>query len=236
MTHLKLMSGGAAQGLVGALRPDFEADNGCALDGHFGAVGIMRDRLLAGEACDLMILSQALIDSLTQAGHLMPGSAQAVGVVKTGVAVLPGAPRPSVQTPDQLKQLLAQASAVYFPDPDKATAGIHFMKVLDTLGLRETLDARLCPYPNGATAMREMASQARPGAVGCTQVTEILYTPGVSLLDNLPDALGLSTVYTVAVCTRAAQPELARRLTERLVGDSAAALRRDGGFIPPAGR
>jgi molybdate transport system substrate-binding protein len=231
MKQLRLMSGGAAQGLVGALSDRFEQDHACTVNGQFGAVGVMRDRLLSGEPSDMMILSQTLIDQLTQDGHLVPGSATALGVVKTGVALLPGAPRPDVRTPEQLQALLANATAVYFPDPEKATAGIHFMKVLTQLGLRERLADRLHPYPNGATAMREMAAQAREGAVGCTQVTEILYTPGVSLLDVLPESLGLSTVYTAAVCTRAAEPDLARKLMARLASEDAAALRREGGFV-----
>ena len=231
MKQLRLMSGGAAQGLVGALRESFEREHGCTLQGKFGAVGVMRDHLLAGDPSDMMILSQSLIDQLMKEGHLVAGSAQALGIVKTGVAVLPGAPRAALQTPEQLKSLLSTATAVYFPDPEKATAGIHFMKVLGQLGLQASLADRLCPYPNGATAMREMAAQARPGAVGCTQVTEILYTPGVSLLDVLPESLGLSTVYTAAVCTRATEPELARQLIATLAGEAAASLRRDGGFV-----
>lgn len=231
MKQLRLMSGGAAQGLVGALRARFEQEHHCTVDGQFGAVGVMRDRLLSGEPSDLMILSQTLIDQLTQQEHLVPGSSRALGVVKTGVAVLPGAPRPVLHTPEQLHALLADATAVYFPDPEKATAGIHFMKVLQQLGLKDKLSGRLHPYPNGATAMREMASQARAGAVGCTQVTEILYTPGVSLLDVLPESLGLSTVYTAAVCTRASEPTLAKQLIDTLCSDAAATLRRDGGFV-----
>lgn len=231
MTQLRLMSGGAAQGLVGALKVRFEQDHGCTVHGEFGAVGLMRDRLVGGEPSDLMILSQALIDQLTTEGHLVPGSAQALGVVKTGVAVLPGAARAVLQTPEDLHALLSHATAVYFPDPQKATAGIHFMKVLEQLGLRDVLADRLRPYPNGATAMRAMADEARAGAVGCTQVTEILYTSGVSLLDVLPESLGLSTVYTAAVCAHASQPSLARDLIATLVSDGAAALRRDGGFV-----
>jgi molybdate transport system substrate-binding protein len=191
----------------------------------------MRDRLLAGEPSDLMILSQTLIDQLMQQGHLVAGSARPIGVVKTGVAVLPGAPRPLLQTPEQLHALLSQATAVYFPDPQKATAGIHFVKVLEQLGLRDILADRLHPYPNGATAMRAMADEARVGAVGCTQVTEILYTAGVSLLDVLPESLGLSTVYTAAVCARASEPTLALELIATLTGADAAALRREGGFV-----
>ena len=60
--RLRILSGGAAQGLVGALAPQFEAETGCEIGGTFGAVGAMRDKLLAGEPADLLILSRALID------------------------------------------------------------------------------------------------------------------------------------------------------------------------------
>lgn len=53
-TTLRFLSGGAAQGLVRGLKPEFETVQACALDGQFGAVGAMRDRLLAGDPCDLV--------------------------------------------------------------------------------------------------------------------------------------------------------------------------------------
>ena len=62
MKKLRILSGGAAQGLVEALRPAFEAESGCTIDGTFGAVGAMRARLLGGEPADLVILTRALID------------------------------------------------------------------------------------------------------------------------------------------------------------------------------
>ena len=42
MKKLWILSGGAAQGLVESLRPAFEAETGCAIEGTFGAVGAMR--------------------------------------------------------------------------------------------------------------------------------------------------------------------------------------------------
>ena len=54
---LAILSGGAAQGLVAALARQFEAETGCGIAGTFGAVGAMRDKLLAGEPADLLILT-----------------------------------------------------------------------------------------------------------------------------------------------------------------------------------
>ena len=48
MKTVRLLSGGAAHGLVEQVRPAFEAATGCTIDGVFGAVGAMKARLLSG--------------------------------------------------------------------------------------------------------------------------------------------------------------------------------------------
>ena len=45
MTRLNILSGGAAQGLVGSLAPAFKAQTGLDIAGEFGAVGAMADKL-----------------------------------------------------------------------------------------------------------------------------------------------------------------------------------------------
>jgi len=146
------------------------------------------------------------------------------------VAVKAGAPAPLVDTPEQLKAALLAATGIYFPDPIKATAGIHFMSVLKQLGIDTELAPRLRPFPNGATAMGEMARCDESGLIGCTQVTEILYTPGVSLVAPLPQAFELATVYTAAVSSQADSPQAAAALIALLISPSSAALRAAGGF------
>ena len=230
MSSVHILSGGAAQGLVQQLRGTFYNETGRAIEGSFGAVGVMRDKLLAGEPCDVLILTQALIEELTVAGRVQPGSARALGVVRTGVAVKTGEPQPKVDTPDALKAALLAAQGIYFPDPVRATAGIHFMDVLKRLGIAQQVAGALRPHPNGATAMKEMAAASEPGLIGCTQVTEILYTPGVQLVAVLPKAFELATVYTAAVASKAEQPQAARLLIDMLAAPDAAPLRRAGGF------
>jgi len=227
---LHILSGGAAQGLVSALKPDFEADSGARLGGTFGAVGAMKEKLLAGEPCDVLILTQALIADLEAAGHIVPGSAAPLGRVKTGIAVKSGAARPEVSSADGLRAALLAARGIYFPDPQRATAGIHFINVLKRLDILAAVEPALRPFPNGATAMAQMAQADEPGLLGCTQVTEILYTPGVALVAALPSEFELATVYTAAVASKAGQPELARRLVASLAGAGSRALRAEGGF------
>lgn len=216
--------------MVNALRGDFQASTGFEVKGEFGAVGVMKDKLLAGAPCDVPILTQALIDQLTASGQVVPGSARPLGVVKTGVAVKVGEPAPDVSTPQALKATLLAAMAIYFPDPVKATAGIHFFKVLQQLGIDGAVASKLRPFPNGATAMREMSQSPETGLIGCTQVTEILYTANVRLVANLPMVFELATVYTAAVCANSLNAKTAREFVALLSGATSASLRATAGF------
>jgi molybdate transport system substrate-binding protein len=227
--RLEILSGGAAQGLVSAVAPQFKSETGFDIGGSFGAVGAMRDKLLAGTPADVLLLTATLIADLARDGQVAAESAADLGVVRTAIAVRAGDPAVTVSDAAGLRAALLTADAIYFPDPKLATAGIHFAKVLDQLGIRDTIADRLRPHPNGATAMREMAvSQGRP--IGCTQVTEILNTPGVTLVAPLPKQFELATIYTAAVASRATSPDQARRLVALLSSPSTHPLRDRAGF------
>ena len=227
---LHLLSGGAAQGLVTQLQERFQAQHACRIAATFGAVGMMKDRLLAGTPCDVLIVTDALVAQLTTSGELLAGSALALGTVKTGVAVKTGTAPVDVGSPALLKAALQAARGIYFPDPVKATAGIHFMNVLRQLGLEAELASRIHPFANGASAMKALAEAEGEGLIGCTQVTEILYITGVELIAPLPREFELATVYTAAVSTQAAQRQAAHGLIAMLAGEEVAALRLACGF------
>jgi molybdate transport system substrate-binding protein len=176
------------------------------------------------------VLTAAMIDAMVAAGAVLPDTRAALGRVRTGIAVRAGDALPAVDTPDALRAALLAADAIYLPDPERATAGIHFAKVLRQLGIDQAVRARLHPFANGATAMRELAAATSARPIGCTQHTEILYTPGVRLVAALPRAFELATVYVAAVSARAADAALARRFVQLLAGADAHALRSAGGF------
>ncbi len=230
MTTLHLLCAGAAQGLVKALQARFQAETGATLQARFGAVGAMKEALLAGEACDVMIVTEAMIDGLCAEGRLRADTRTALGRVRTGVAVRAGAPHPDVATPEALRVALLGSSDIYFPDAVRSTAGIHFAKVMAGLGIRDTLEPRFRTYPAGAIAMRELAACSGASPIGCTQVTEIKYTPGVELVGLLPTQFELATTYTAAAALQAAEPALAAAFIALLVGADTRTLRADGGF------
>lgn len=227
---LTILSGGAAHGLVTALAPQFKSATGADIDATFGAVGAMRDKLIAGAPADMVILTAALIAALTQSRHVAAGSAADLGTVATGIAVRRGDPAPAVHDADTLRTALRAADAIYFPDPKLATAGIHFAKVLERLGIADEVAPRLRPHPNGKAAMAALAASHGGSPIGCTQVTEILGTPGATLVADLPAEFALATVYTLGICAKAQDAELARKFAALLTGDASRDLRRKLGF------
>lgn len=228
--QLRLLSGGAAQALVGAIAPRFKAETGFEIDGAFGAVGAMKARLLDGDPADLLILTRALIDELAAACHVEPGSVADIGAVRTAIAVRSANPAPNVGTAGELRSALAAADAIYTPDQTLSTAGIHFAKVIEALGLTGEASGRLRSFPNGAAAMKALAASTERQPIGCTQVTEILATPGLTLVGVLPPEFELATVYTVGVTARAGHADAARTLAAMLTSVEARLLRQQVGF------
>ena len=153
-----------------------------------------------------------------------------IGTVETAVAVRRGDAIPPIATADQLRRALLASDAIHFPDPEHATAGIHFADVMRRLGVTEMLAPRLRPAPNGATAMRALAASTSDRPLGCTQATEILSTPGIVLVGPLPAGCDLATTYSCAIPTRSAMVPEATALAALLTSDTHHVLRQGLGF------
>lgn len=230
MQKLTVLSGGAAQGLFASIDAAFRDSHGCAIDGTFGAVGMMRAKLADGHPADVVVLTAAILRELAGAGDVIADTVTDVGRVETAIAVRGDDPAPDVTDAARLKQALLGADAVYFPDPVQATAGIHFASVLERLEIAETLKQRLRTFPNGATAMRALAAATERRPIGCTQVTEILSTPGIRLIAPLPKGCDLATTYTAGVVVRSTNKDAARALVALLAGAETADIRAKCGF------
>jgi molybdate transport system substrate-binding protein len=231
MSSLKILSGGAAQGLVASVAPKFKAMTGLDIEGEFGAVGAMAEKLRSGTPTDIMVLTAAIIADLAGENLVVRESIAGIGVVETAIAVRAGDPQVAVPDAAALREAFLGADAIFVPDTRASTAGIHVAKILMQLGIADDVAGRLKIFPNGATAMRNLAASTAIRPIGCTQSTEIISTSGVILSGSLPQGCELSTIYTAAVATQAADAEHARDLIDLLIGAAARELRSRAGFL-----
>jgi molybdate transport system substrate-binding protein len=230
MTSLNILSGGAAQGLVASLTPQFREQTGLDIAGEFGAVGAMAGKLRQRMPADLVILTATLIADLARENLIAGPSAADIGRVETALAVRARDPLLPVRDAPGLRRALLEADAILVPDTKASTAGIHVAKVLQQLGIADEVAARLKVYPNGATAMRYLADSDAERPIGCTQATEIISTKGVKLSGPLPPGYDLSTVYAAAITTTAVHPRQAQTLIDLLTNPGQHELRTRAGF------
>ena len=228
--NLNILSGGAAQGLVRSLAVAFKAKTGFDVAGEFGAVGAMADKLRKGVATDIIILTSALVAKLADEKLVVPSSIKDVGLVETAIAVRARDSKVAVGNADDLRRALLASDEIYLPDTKASTAGIHVAKVLAQLGIADEVAGRLKIYPNGATAMHELASSKAKRPIGCTQSTEIISTEGVQLSGSLPKGCELATMYTAGVTAAAAHASEAQALIDLLTSSGAREARARAGF------
>jgi len=231
MNSLNILSGGAAHGLVAGLTPAFKAQTGFDIAGEFGAVGVMADKLRKGTPADIVILTAALVARLAEEKLVVTGSMADVGLVETALAVRTGDPLAAVRDAADLREALLASDAIFVPDTKTSTAGIHVANVLQQLGVADAVAARLRIFPNGATAMRELAASKAQRPIGCTQSTEIISTQGVTLSGSLPRGCELATIYTAGITLAAAHPQQAQNLIGLLTGAGQHEQRKRAGFI-----
>src|SRR5215475_8968032 len=123
--------------------PTFLARTGVKLAATFQAVGALSEKLRAGEPCDVFIATQAMLAELAHQGLIVADSIATLGSVHAAIAVRADEPVPAIGDREQLRASLAAATAIYLPDPERATAGIHFVRVLRALHLYGELLPRL---------------------------------------------------------------------------------------------
>jgi molybdate transport system substrate-binding protein len=207
--EIKVLSAGAMKTLVEELGREFTRETGHTLALTSGTVGQLRDRIVAGEAADVVVMSDTAIDQLIAQGHLAAGSRVDIARTGIGVAVREGAPKPDISTPEAFKQALLAAKSIAYVDPASgATSGIYFASVLERLGIAEAVKPKTVLRRGGGFVAELVARGEAELAVH--QISEILPVKGAVLVGPLPRELQKVTVYSAALPARGAASEPAK--------------------------
>lgn len=230
---LRLFGAGATEASVRDEIGAFQTRNRITVDLTFGAVGALRDKVLAGEPADVVIVTPAIIATLDAQQLVRADSAVNLGRVGGGLAVKAGTPAPAIATAEQFKQALLDADEVYFPDPAIATAGATLMKVVDQLGIGDQVRAKSHLAPGGKEAIQAMTQSTAAHAVGVTQISEILSVPEATLVGLYPAELNVAkTVYTAIILEQSERLADARKLVQFFAGKEFQARLARSGFEP----
>ena len=219
--ELRVLSAGAVKSGVAQVAQEFERATGTRVTVEFNTAPELRKRIAAGEATDVVVAPPAAMDEFQKLGKIDAGSRGFVGRSRMGVVVHAQAQSPDVSDTAAFKRALLAASAVVH---NKASSGIYSAKLLEKLGLKEALGAKVVVVDTGSAVMNSVAERG-PGAVGLAQISEVMVMVdkgcAVKLAAPLPDEIQNVTSYDAAATASSASPDAARRLARQLTSDAA---------------
>jgi molybdate transport system substrate-binding protein len=193
---LKILTGAGMSMPVRALAADYGKRTGSTVTVVSDTAGGVQKRIEAGEAFDLVIGTQAVLDALTRQNKVSATHTDLAQMV-AGIGARKGAPAPAIADSSQFKATLLAAKNITYVDPASGgITGVFFLSQADKLGVGQEVRAKAVLRPNGEGVAKAVA--AGEAQYGVTLISEMLPNPGVTVWP-LPDDLQMTTIYTAAI-------------------------------------
>ena len=225
--ELKVFSTTALTEIWHELKPKFEA-RGHKLELVLQPSGALGKRISGGETGDVIVSTTAGVEALQKSGKIVSGTTRVLASSGMGVAVLKGAPKPDISTPEAFKKTMLAAKSVAYSDPAGGGAsGAVFVKILKDLGIADQVNAKAKlgrGVPNADFVLKGESD------IAIQQIPELMMTPGVDIVGPFPPALQKVTGFATAVLSSSRNPAAARELVEFLASPETLALLKSRGF------
>jgi molybdate transport system substrate-binding protein len=221
MTEIRLVSTLAVMGAMQELIARYKAA-GSPINADFAPTLALLDRLRAGEAADVAILTAQGIDDLIAEGVIASGTRTDIARSFVGLAVKAGAPKPDITTVERFKATLLEARSVAYSKI--GASGIFFAGLLDRLGIAGAVRSLI--VPSGFTAERLITGEAD---LAVQQISELMMVPGIEVVGPLPSEIQTVAIFAGGLLTRSSHPEYATALLRSFASpDIAPVLQRTG--------
>jgi molybdate transport system substrate-binding protein len=203
--EISLMTTAAVEQIMLGLIPPFERATGHKVTMSVFGTGPAVAKIKDGTFADLILLGPDALNDLAKAGKVDAATIAPAFNSRIGLAVRAGAKKPDIATDDALKKTLIDAKSI---GHSIGPSGEHFSKVIIVrLGIADQIKSKI-------TVVRGMpvAAAVAKGDVeiGIHQIAELMPTPGIDIVGDLPADLNKTIVYATALSTMVKQPEAAR--------------------------
>jgi molybdate transport system substrate-binding protein len=182
-------------------------------------------RVQAGEPFDLVFLASDAIGKLIASGHVIADSRVDLVRSQVAVAVMSGAPAPSIATEADVRQaVLSAASMGYSTGP----SGGALLALFERWGVLAQVQGKLRQAPAGVP----VAAMVARGEVelGFQQRSEMIDAPGIQVIGDLPAEIAIVTVFSGGVCSASTRSDEARALLSIFAAPIHAAIKLQHGM------
>lgn len=179
--EIRLLSAASMQTVLSEIVGDFERSSRHKVTIRYSTMGTITGRIAGGEEADLVISSPASISALVAQGRIDGSSLVTVARTGVGVVVPAGGRTPRIASIEDFKRALLAAQVIVYADPaGGGAAGIHVARVIEKLGIAGQLKPKTRLGAGGDVTEVTLAQGA--GALGMTQVSEIVGKPGAEFV------------------------------------------------------
>ncbi len=186
---------------------------------EFSTTRSLQQRIEAGEAFDVAILTKESIANLVREGRIAASTHTVVARSGIGVGVRKGSPKPDVRTPDALKRTLLGAKSVTYTVDGASRPAIDRMFV--SLGIVKEMEQKTMLEPAGQAPLRVAEGKAD---LVLTLASEILPVSGIELAGLLPAPFQDDVVFEAGLSMKAENPDAGKALIQLLAAPTAAAF------------
>ena len=218
---LIVMTSGGLAAASHTLFPAFERKTGCKIVSVYGAsMGTAPDtipnRLQRGESADVVVLASEALSKLVEQGKVVESSRVNLAESLICMAVRAGAPKPEINTVEQLKQVLVNAKSIAYSG---SASGVYLTtQLFPRLGIADQIKGK------SKRVEGEMVGSvvARGDAeIGFQQMSELLPIQGVEIVGPLPSEVQKITVYSGGIIVGSEHPQLATQFLRFLASPEA---------------
>ena len=180
--QVRVVASNGVKAAMEELRPQCERAAAQPVRIEYATSASLTQRIEAGEAFDIAILTSDLIDALTKAGKLSAGGRAELGRSGIGVGVRKGGTRPEIRTADGFKAALLNAKAITYAGDGASRVTLE--RSFERMGIADAMKGKTILEQGSTRATARVASG--DAELVLTLVSEILPAPGVELLGPIP--------------------------------------------------
>ena len=142
--EIRVISANGPRAVLAELTPKFESASGHKLAITVTETGEIKQRILSGGVYEVVILPATTADELAKLGKIIANTTAPIIRTSFGMAVRTGEAKPDVGSADAFKRSLLAAKSILITDPATGgISGVHFMSVLERLGIVEEMKPKL---------------------------------------------------------------------------------------------
>jgi molybdate transport system substrate-binding protein len=194
--EVKVYAAAAVKSPFVKLAEGYEKATGHTIVFVFDTAGATEQKFRADPSAALLVTTETLIADRVKSGILKDGTSRRLGATVAAFAVPPGSAKPDISTAAKLKAVLLAARGIAFSDPARgATVGTHFMKVIESLGIKDDVLRKGTTAPDGLETMRLVLDKKVD--LGVSQMSEIVQANRDALVGPFPGEFDLATTFSM---------------------------------------